>query len=264
MTNISILGCGNIGKALLSGLIKSGYAPEKIVGSTRTEESGQKISRRYGVKVTQDNREAIAQADVIFVCVKPHYVGEVLQHIGEDLSDDAVIVSMAAGVTIKEMEEALPAGTGVIRVMPNTPMLVGKGMSPFAPGRHVTEGAAGTVEKLLATVGETERITEDLMDAVTAISGAGPAYYFLFTEALIDASVSLGLPRDVATRLATATAAGAGAMLEAEPDPVSLRAGVSSPGGATVAGLRELEESGLRGAIYRATSRTARRSNELG
>ena len=263
MTNISILGCGNIGKALLAGLLQAGHSPQNIVATARSEESRTRIYRRFGVRVTQDNREAVAQSDVIFVCVKPHYVDDVLQEIGEDLPDDSVVVSMAAGITMKSMEETLPAGTAVIRVMPNTPMLVGKGMSPMAPGRHVGENAMGVVEKLLQSVGQVIRVTEAQMDAVSAISGAGPAYYYLFTEALIDASVSLGLPRDVATQLATVTAAGAGAMLEADPDPVTLRANVSSPGGVTVAGLRELEESGIRGAMFRAVDKASRRSAEL-
>ena len=156
------------------------------------------------------------------------------------------------------------AGVPIARVMPNTPMLVGKGVLAVTYGRFVDDEQRQTVDELLAAAGEVVTVTEPQIDAVTAVSGSGPAYFFLVTEAMVDAGVSLGLPRDLAERLAKATAAGAGAMLEGEDGPVQLRANVSSPAGTTARAIRELEESGLRGAFYRAMEACARRSKELG
>lgn len=263
MTRIAVIGGGNIGEALVSGLVESGRDPQTIVVTNRSTERSKTLADTYGVGTTNDNNEAVDGADVVFLCVKPK---QILGLLGElSLDDDTIVVSLAAGITLSAMEEVLQAGTSVIRVMPNTPMLVGKGVSACAPGRFCTEEQMNTAKELLDAVGMTIAVDEHDMDAVTALAGSSPAYYFLVTEALIDAGVQLGLKRDVATQLAKGAAAGAGALLESSPlEPSQLRANVSSPAGTTVAALRELEESGIRGAFFRAAEACATRSAELG
>ncbi|HZK32304.1 MAG TPA: pyrroline-5-carboxylate reductase [Corynebacterium sp.] len=264
MTSIAVIGGGQIGEALISGLVGSGHDPATITVTNRTPSRREELAATYRVNATADNNQAVAGADIVALCVKPAGIVPVLEAIA-DTVDDTTIVSLAAGVTLTQLEEALPAGTPVVRVMPNTPMLVGKGMSAAAPGRYVTEQQLAEVETMLRAVGEVAVVTESDMDAVTALAGSSPAYYFLVTEALIDAGVQLGLSRAVATKLAVTAAEGAGVLLaQSGEDPAVLRANVSSPGGTTVAALRELEESGLRGAFFRAAEKCARRSAELG
>lgn len=268
MEKIAVIGVGNIGEALISGLVASGITPESITATNRSPERSQILAERYGVRTTDDNVDAVREADVAFLCVKPAQLLDVAAEISGALADSAVhtvLVSMAAGVPIAAIQEAVSAaGTPIVRVMPNTPMLVGKGVLAVAYGRFVDEGQREGVEKLLLAAGDVVEVPEKHIDAVTALSGSGPAYFFLVAEALVDAGVALGLPRDLAQRLACTTAEGAGAMLAAEQDPVRLRAGVSSPAGTTAYAVRELEESGIRGAFYRATEACARRSEELG
>ncbi|WP_084481951.1 pyrroline-5-carboxylate reductase [Corynebacterium maris] len=267
MTSIAVIGGGKIGEALISGLVASGHDPASITVTNRTPSRREELIEKYGVNGTDDNNRAVAGADIVALCVKPVGVTAMLEEVSDtvDDNDSTTVVSLAAGVTLAQMEESLPAGTPVVRVMPNTPMLVGKGMSAAAPGRYVSDEQMAAVEEMLRAVGEVAVVAESDMDAVTALAGSSPAYYFLVTEALIDAGVQLGLKRDVATKLATTAAEGAGALLgHGEDDPTTLRTNVSSPGGTTVAALRELEESGLRGAFFRAAEKCAQRSAELG
>lgn len=268
MTKIVVIGGGKIGEALISGLVNAGTAPQSITVTNRRPERGREFRERYGVRDLTDNRQATEGADVVFLCVKPYLILDVLAEINEAVEENdtaTVLVSMAAGVTLGAMEEAVVAGTPVVRVMPNTPMLVGRGMNALAAGRFVTPEQLDDVTGLLSAVGEVLPVAESDMDAVTALAGSSPAYFFLVAEALIDAGVSLGLNRQVAEKLVTTSAAGAGIMLsESGQDPTTLRTNVSSPAGTTVAALRELEESGLRGAFFRAAEACAKRSAELG
>ncbi|MHA2787970.1 pyrroline-5-carboxylate reductase [Corynebacterium sp. S7] len=269
MKKIAVLGGGQIGEALISGLVSAGHDPKSITATNRREARGEELVERYGINSTNDNEEAASNADVVFLCVKPAGILAVIEEIAETIATNdisTIVVSMAAGITLEQMEEAIPvAGTPVMRVMPNTPMLVGKGVSALSPGKHASEEQTEAVVGLLGATGTVVVVPESQMDAVTAVSGSGPAYIFLVAETLIDAGVSLGLTRDVARELTNATIAGAGAMLEQEDaDPVALRAGVTSPAGTTAAAIRELEESGLRGAFYRALEKNAQRSRELG
>lgn len=267
MQRIAVIGAGNIGEALIAGLIRSGVEGEAVTATNRSSERSRELEERYGVRTTSDNAQAVRDADVAFLCVKPAQVLDVIGKLGDAVAGgETVLVSMAAGVSIAAMQGAVSvAGTPVVRVMPNTPMLQGKGVLAVAYSRFVDGAQREAVADLLSAVGEVVDITEDQMDAATAVSGSGPAYFFLVAEALTDAGVSLGLPRDLAERLAVSTAEGAGAMLAHDGrTPAELRAGVSSPAGTTVRAIRELEESGLRGAFYRATEACARRSAELG
>lgn len=268
MEKIAVIGAGNIGEALISGLVDSGVEPRSITATNRSKDRSRYLAKRYGVSTGSDNREAAEEAAAVFLCVKPDQIPDTIEEISgrlEGSEDAAVLISMAAGVSLATMEESVSAaGSPIVRVMPNTPMLVGKGVLAVCYGRFVTDEQRELVRRLLGAAGLVVEVDESKMDAVTALSGSGPAYYFLLTEALVDAGVSLGLPRELAQQLAGATAAGAGAMLEQGTSPVELRASVSSPAGTTVAAIREFEVSGLRGAVYRATEACAQRSTQLG
>ena len=222
---------------------------------------------------TEDSAEAADGSDFVFIAVKPDIVPIALQDITDTVDsngDETVVVSLAAGVTNKAMESVLPAGTPVVRVMPNTPMLVGKGASALAGGRFAEKNHVEAVQDLMSATGTVVIVKEKDIDAVTAISGSGPAYYFMVTEAMIDAGVNLGLPRVLAEQLAVATAEGAATMMakgqseDGGDDPVTLRTKVSSPGGTTSAATRTLDEEGLRTAFYRAMQACKDRSIELG
>lgn len=268
MTNIAVLGGGQIGEALVSGLVASDYDPKSITVTNRSAEKSSYFEENYGVHTTSDNAAAIKDADYAFLCVKPYHIIDLLEDVSETLQSregKTVAVSMAAGLTLEAMEKAAGSGVPVVRVMPNTPMLVGKGTNAAAPGSSVSDEQMSGVSELLEAVGEVVIVEEGDMDAVTAMSGSSPAYYFLVTESLIDAGVQMGLKRDVAEKLATNAAHGAGKMLtDSGRDPATLRQNVSSPGGTTVHALRELEESGLRGMFFRAAEACANRSKELG
>ncbi|MBG6122463.1 pyrroline-5-carboxylate reductase [Corynebacterium aquatimens] len=269
MSTIAIIGAGTIGEALISGLVAAGHDPETITATNRSCARSRELHEKYGVNVTGDNAEAASGADVCFVCVKPHSIVDVFTELAETLADNetaTVLVSMAAGVTLESLDEAAHnAGTPIVRVMPNTPMRVGKGVSAVSFGKFVEDDQKEMVVELLSATGRVVVVPESQIDAATAISGSGPAYFFLVAEALVDAGVALGLTRESAMELATATAEGAGCMLShSGASPVELRAAVSSPAGTTVAAIQELEESGIRGAFYRATRANVARSAELG
>lgn len=268
MTRIAVIGGGKIGSALIGGLIDGGIAPTSIYVVGRTRESLAGLKETYGIVDADDAVGAVDGVDVVFLCVKPHIIMDVLEEISgvlDDSESDTIVVSMAAGVTLDRMETVCAVGTPVLRVMPNTPMLVGKGMCAVAPGRFVTQGQTQTIVSLLEKVGYVEVVDESLMSAVTAVSGSGPAYFFQFVEAMTDAGVTLGLKRDQAKRLAAATAVGAAEMMLQEgADPTALRADVTSPGGTTAAATRVFEEEGIRRAVHRALQACYDKANELG
>lgn len=265
---IAVIGAGNIGEALISGLVKAGIEPGTIFATNRNPEHSAQLAQRYGVLTGSDNVEAVTEASLCFLCVKPAQILDMIEEIGDTVArneESTALISMAAGITLSSMESAVSAaGTPLVRVMPNTPMLVGKGVNVVSYGRYIDDEKQEQVRRALAAIGSVVEVPEKLVDAATSVSGSGPAYYFLFTEALIDAGVSLGLPRDIAADLAAATAAGAGEMLQQGTSAAQLRYNVASPAGATAAAVRELEESGLRGAVYRAAQAAAVRSAELG
>lgn len=262
MTKIAILGGGQIGEALTSGLVESGFNASDITVTNRTASRGEELKSNYGVNVTTDNAEAVDGADYIFASVKPYAILDLLGEINP--AKDAVVVSMAAGLTLEALQAAAGEGVPVVRVMPNTPMLVRRGMCTCAAGEHVTEAQMQGVRELLEAVGEVAVIPEKNIDAATALAGSSPAYFFFVAEALVDAGVQLGLPRDIAEKLAAQAAAGGDMLANSGRSATQLRAGVTSPGGTTAAAVRELEESGLRGAFYRAAEACSDKAKELG
>ncbi len=260
---IAILGAGKIGEALLSGLLRAGRPPGELCFAEQYAERAAEIAGRYGVEGVS-SVAAAESADVVVIAVKPPDVGALASEIGPALRPQALVVSVAAGISTAFLEGQLPAGSRVVRVMPNTPMLVGEGMSAIAAGTHADPDDLARAEELLAAVGTVVRLPESQLDAVTALSGSGPAYVFLLAEAMIDAGVLVGLARPVATRLAVQTILGSAVMLRDSGDSATqLREAVTSPGGTTAAALRRLEDRGLRAAFSDALEAARDRSREL-
>jgi len=263
-SGLAIIGGGKIGEALLSGLIRRSGA-DGIVVCERSPERAAQLSDRYGVPAL-DLAGAAARARVLLVAVKPQDIDVLLGALAPHVDPDRhLVVSVAAGVPTSRIEAALPAGTPVVRVMPNTPALVDEGMSVLSPGAHAGETHLDEAEELLAAVGRVRRVPESQQDAVTALSGSGPAYFFYLVEAMVDAGILLGLPRTLAADLIVQTALGAAVMLrDSGEHPVQLREAVTSPGGTTIAAIRELERHGVRAALIAAIEAAHARSVELG
>ena len=259
MTKLQMVGGGKMGQALLGGMIASGWAKaEELVVVDLDPTQRQSLSELFPGIVVLD----LPQAGVDTVlATKPHH----LLAAASALENPTRVASVAAGITIASMEAVVPAGTPVIRIMPNTPSLVGVGASAAAGGTSTSETDLEWALSFLSAVGEAVIVTEPQLDAVTGLSGSGPAYFFLIAEALTDAGVTAGLPRPIAKTLAHQTMAGSAAMLQRTgEEPGTLRAGVTTPAGTTAAGLRVLEQQGVRGALIDAVAAAANRSRELG
>lgn len=260
-STIAILGAGNMGEAVLAGLLKAGHAPETIVAGVRRPERATALTDRYGI-VALSPQEATERARVLVLGVKPYQVVDLLGSL--PLRQGQLVVSLAAGLTTASIEAAVPAGVAVVRVMPNTPSLVGEGMSVVAGGTTASADDVATTAELLGAIGAVVTVPESQLDAAAAISGSGPAYVFYVAEALIEAGVHLGLPRPVATQLVTQTLVGSSVMLrETGEHPAVLRENVTSPGGTTAAALRVLETAGLRGTLLDAARANRDRSREI-
>ncbi|HLM05524.1 MAG TPA: pyrroline-5-carboxylate reductase [Blastococcus sp.] len=260
---LAIVGGGKIGEALLSGLIRRG-GPDGILVCERSPERAAQLAERYGVPAV-DLADAATRARVLLLAVKPQDIDTLLERLAGVVDDGHLVVSVAAGVPTRRIEAALPPGTPVVRVMPNTPALVDEGMSVLSAGAHAGEEHLDEAEALLAAVGKVRRVPEDQQDAVTALSGSGPAYFFYLVEAMVDAGILLGLPRALAADLIVQTALGAAVMMrDSGEHPVQLREAVTSPGGTTIAAVRELERHGVRAALIAAIEAAHARSVELG
>ncbi|MFP5069455.1 pyrroline-5-carboxylate reductase [Pseudonocardia nantongensis] len=264
MTRIAVLGGGRIGEALLGGLIAAGHEPGSLVFTEKLPARAEELSGSLGVPA-EPVADAVRGAGTVVVAVKPQDVVALLGAVAPALEPGATVVSLCAGLPTSLFEGALPAGTPVVRVMPNTPMLLGAAMCALSPGTHATGEHLARAEELLGTVGATLRLDEAKQDAATAVSGSGPAYFFLVAEAMIEAGVAIGLTRPAATELTVQTALGAARMLrESGEHPAVLRENVTSPAGTTAAALRELERHGLRAAFADAVAAAHDRSTELG
>jgi pyrroline-5-carboxylate reductase len=264
MSPTAVLGGGKIGEALLAGLLAGGRPAEQLMFVERYPERAAELSERLGVAAV-DLATAAEQAQVLVIAVKPQDIEPVLADLAQVIKPDALVISVCAGLPTTLFEDRLATGTAVVRVMPNTPMVVGEAMSAMSAGRHATDADMDTAEAMLASVGRVVRVPEHQQDAVTALSGSGPAYFFYLVEAMIDAGVLLGLPRPVASELIIQTAVGAAKMLrDSGEHPVVLREAVTSPGGTTAMALRELEYHGVRAALLAALAAARDRSVELG
>jgi pyrroline-5-carboxylate reductase len=248
---------------LISGLLKAGASPDDVLITERYEARAQELTQRYGVKAVS-NAEAAKLADTLVIAVKPQDMDALLAELSTSVTPDRLIVTIAAGVPTAVIEKRLVEDVPVVRVMSNTPALVGEAMSAVAAGAHAKEHHLARAEEIFRPVGKVIRLPESQLDAVTAISGSGPAYVFYLVEAMTDAGILLGLPRSVAHDLIVQTVVGAGAMLrDSGEHPVTLREAVTSPAGTTIAAIRELENHGVRAAFLAALEAARDRSREL-
>jgi len=263
---IGLIGGGAMAEALAGGLVAAGVAPDHVTAADPDPARREHLAQHLALRTTADNDEVVALSDVVVLAVKPAKVGDVLKALGKDTEPERPLwISIAAGVTLAQIEAHLPAATRVVRAMPNTPAQVAAGATALAANAAADAGDRAVAEALFGAVGITwQAPSEDLLDAVTGLSGSGPAYVFLFLEALGDAGVAAGLPREAAERLAAQTLFGAAKLvLETGLRPAVLREQVTSPGGTTVAGLESLEASDLRGTLEKAVGAATRRSREL-
>jgi pyrroline-5-carboxylate reductase len=263
---IGFIGAGQMARALGQGLVAAGLTPgHQIVHCDPVAKAGEEFAKTVGgARQAGSNAEVVKQANVVFLAVKPQNMTAVIAEIGGKIGPEKLVVSIAAGVTLAKLCEGLKTNR-VIRVMPNTPALVGKGASAYSLGPGATAADGQLVGQLLGAVGQAFQVEEKLLDAVTGLSGSGPAFVYVMIEALSDGGVRMGLPRDIATALAAQTVRGAAEMVVTTGEhPAVLKDKVASPGGTTIAGLAALEDRGLRSALIAAVEAATRRSAELG
>ena len=262
---IAILGAGKIGESLLAGLLSSGWRePAEIVVTGRRPERVDELRERYGVHATLSNPEAVEGAGIVVLAVKPQDFDVLLGEIGGILTPDQTVLSVAAAIPTSQIEARLAPGVPVMRAMPNAPALVHEGMAGLCAGAHAGDSHLATAEEVLSHLGAVVRVPERYMDAVTAVSGSGPAYFALLAEAMIEAGILLGLSRETSTQLVVQTMLGTAHLLRDEKiHPVELREAVTSPGGTTIQAIRELEQAGVRAAFLNAIQAAMERSREL-
>ena len=263
---IGFVGAGNMAEALIRGLVRGGHiAADRVHASGPRRERLDELRTAYAIHVTTDNREVARTCSLVVLAVKPQILDKVLREIGDQLKPGTLVVSIAAGVDTEAIETAVAEGVRVVRAMPNTPALVGAGATAISPGRHAGEADLATAKALFDAVGITVTLDETHLDAVTGLSGSGPAYIFLILEALSDAGVKVGLSRRNAQRLAAQTVMGSAKMLlETDEHVGHLKDMVTSPGGTAIAGLHTLEEGGLRTTLINAVETATKRARELG
>jgi pyrroline-5-carboxylate reductase len=263
---IGFLGAGKMATALARGFIHAELVgPKDMVAADPVAAARNHFTDELGVATTESNKDVAKTANVLILAVKPDQCAAVLTGLRGKFTGDHLLISIAAGVTLAKLEGALPPGARVIRVMPNTPALVGRGASAFALGKSATAADGELAKKLLSAVGIAFQVKESLLDAVTGLSGSGPAYVFQFIEALSDGGVAAGLPRDLATKLAAQTVLGAAKMvLETGQHPGALKDQVTSPGGTTIEGLHELEKGRMRAIVMSAVRAATEKSKKLG
>jgi pyrroline-5-carboxylate reductase len=260
----ALLGVGVMGEIILRGLLAAGADPKSLRVTTRRATRQARLAGKYGAPVTT-NAEAVVGADTVLIIVKPQDVPDILREIGPALSPDALVVSLAAGVETRSIEAHLPSGHPVVRVMPNTPASVNEGMAAISAGSSATQAHLDRVTAILSAVGQVVVVPEKYQNAVTAISGSGPAYVMFVAEAMIDAGVMLGLPRGIATELVTQTVFGSAKLLrDSGEHPTVLRENVTSPGGTTTAALRAFEDHRVKAAFMDAMEAACHRSEALG
>ena len=262
---IAVLGAGKIGESLIRGLLSSdSRSADEIAASGRRAERVQELREQYGIAATLSNAEAVAGASLVVVSVKPQDIEVLLGDIAPAVGPEQTVLSIAAAIPTALIEGRLAPGVPVVRAMPNTPSTVGEGIAGLCAGAHAGDEDLDRAEELLRHLGDVVRVPEHAMDAITAVSGSGPAYFALLAEAMIEAGILLGLSREISTRLVVQTMRGTAKQLRDEGmHPVELREAVTSPGGTTIAAIRELERAGVRAAFLNAIQAAMDRSREL-
>jgi len=265
MATIAVLGCGKIGESLLSGLLSSGWrTPDQVVVTGRRDERVRDLAERFGVRTTLSNAEAVQGAELVVIAVKPQDLDALLGEIGGIVDEAQTVLSVAAAIPTAAIERRLAAPVPVVRAMPNAPSIVHEGIAGICAGTHAADAHLALAEDALSHLGAVVRVPERYMDAVTAVSGSGPAYFALLAEAMIEAGILLGLGREDSTQLVVQTMLGTAKLLRDEHvHPVELREAVTSPGGTTIQAIRELEQAGVRAAFLNAIQAAMERSREL-
>jgi pyrroline-5-carboxylate reductase len=260
---IAVIGAGKIGEVLLSGLIKAGWPVDRLIATARRQERGEQLRERYGVRV-MGNVEAAGAADVLAIAVKPQDAAALMSELGSHIPKEKLVISLCAGLPTSLFTKWLAEGTPIIRVMTNTPALVDEAMTAISAGPHATVEHLALAEEMFSPLGRTIRVPESQQDAVTALSGSGPAYFYFLVEAMTDAGILLGLPRQAAHDLIVQTAIGSAIMLrDSGEHPVKLREAVTSPAGTTISAIRELENHGVRAALLAALEAARDRAREI-
>jgi pyrroline-5-carboxylate reductase len=263
MHTVAVIGAGKIGEVLLSGLLRSGWPVERLLATVRRAERAAELTTRYGIRMT-DNATAVTTADVLAIAVKPQDAAALLAELGAHVPAGKLVVSLCAGLPTSFFAKWLPEGTPVVRVMTNTPALVDAAVSAISAGPFATTEHLALAEEMFTPLGRTIRVPESQQDAVTALSGSGPAYFYFLVEAMIDAGILLGLPRQVAHELIVQTAIGSSIMLrDSGEHPVKLREAVTSPAGTTISAIRELENHRVRAALLSALEAARDRAREI-
>lgn len=262
---IAVLGTGKIGEALIAGLLEAGTVTRKqIVASARRTERAEELQRRYGIRATTRNREAVSAGDILVVCVKPQAMLDLLQEIRPDVKPRHLVVSVAASVSTRFIEKHLGGKVPVIRTMPNTPCMLRVGMTGIARGSLASDKHLQKAKRIFDSIGRSLILDERHLDAVTGLSASGPAFVYTVVESLAEGGVKVGLPREVATELAAQTVLGSARMvLDTREHPAKLRDAVTTPAGCTIDGILELEEGGLRVTLIKAVVRATQRAREL-
>jgi len=262
---IAVLGAGKLGEAIITGLIDTGLVKKsQFIATAAHNERLEQLQTRLGVETTLSNGEAVRKSAIVLLCVKPQTVQEVLRQVSDDLTSQHLLISVAASVTTRYIEDLIPQAVPVIRVMPNTPCLIKKGMSAIAVGKHANATHVRQAQKIFDAIGRSLIVDEKHMDAVTGLSASGPAFVYIIIESFVDAGVKVGLPRETATQLAAQMVLGASSMvLETGEHPAKLKDIVTTPAGCTIDGILELEEGGLRVTLIKAVVRATQRAREL-
>ena len=262
--SVAVLGAGTLGEIVIEALLRAGWPSDDVLASERRDERADELSQSHGIRVVGDAREIISESQVLVFAVKPDDVDALLTSVADRVGPDRVVLSLCAGVPTVRFETIL-GNVPVVRSMPNTPAAVGAGMTAYARGRHVGDSHMALCRQILITFGQAVEVPESCLDAVTAVSGSGPAYVFLLAEAMERAAVDLGLPAEVASQLVNQTIDGSGSLLNASPQTASeLRRAVTSPGGTTAAAIDVFEEAGFSDLVVDALRAAATRSAELG
>ena len=261
---ISFIGCGNMGGAIIAGLIRNGFAPADIAAADHSEAARKNAEEKYGILTFAENKDAAEGADIVLLAIKPIFAPDVLKDLKPVLTDGQLVISIVAGKKLAFLEEGLGESRRIIRVMPNTPALIGQGMAGFCANKNATEEDKKAAERILTAIGMAREVPERLMDVVTSVGGSAPAFVYMFIEALADAAVLDGMPRDLAYTFAAQTVRGSAQLvLEGGKHPGELKDMVCSPGGTTIEGVRVLEERGFRSAVIEAAHAATEKSAGL-
>lgn len=262
---IGFIGCGSMGTAMLRGILKAGILkPEELAASAKSEATKKKIKDELHINLAESNKEAVQFSDIIFLAVKPQYYEQVITEIRESVRDGQIIVSIAPGKSLKWMGDLFGRPVKLVRTMPNTPAMAGEGMTAYCTNEYVTAEEKRQAAQIFGYFGKAEEVSEPLMDVVTSVSGSSPAYVFMFIEAMADAAVSDGMPRDKAYTFAAQAVLGSAKMvLETGLHPGVLKDMVCSPGGTTIEAVRVLEEKGMRSSVIEAMKACVKKAREM-